>query len=558
MKEQIDDLVYTYDGNKLHTVVDGSGNYAGYPDTSGTLISYDDNGNMTSHEDKGVVNIQYNYLNLPSEIKFNSSYTIRNYATGEDEIRNVRNNYIYRADGVKLSKKYTSYFSKFKAERTTTTAYLDGFQYTVNYLGAASLDFVPTSEGYYDFKNNRYIYSYTDHLGNVRLSYFRNANSSAEVLEENNYYPFGLKHQGYNILEGNPAYKYQYNGKELQEETGWNDYGARMYMSDIGRWGVIDPLAEQMRRYSPYNYAFNNPISYIDPDGRKSMIYSDGGVMRWEFDPITTVNGVSWFADYIIKLSGFGGSQILAQGLKGGGGDGSRDKLDPGEPFVGSQLYKDVMAYLNSSESNFSQFDFSTTPGEDVTIGKDGKVVSKKPKNGPNRFFDESGKQLFFNDPDGVNSIWMTRKFNVGDRIYYPVSIKEMFDAINSVGSNGAIRFNRYASGTGPVMALIFKESMWGEADFSAHFLSRKIGEDGTSVYQNDSSYNIRFGNSNRMFSLMDAGNAMWGLWTMRLGLTNYEVKAASHMYELIFNHSFDTPADQRAMFYFLNMLNKK
>ncbi len=134
----------------------------------------------------------------------------------------------------------------------------------------------------------------------------------------------------------------------------------------------------------------------IDTDGRKSMLYSDGGVMRWEFDPITTVNGVSWFADYIIKFSGFGGSQILAQGLKGGGGDGSRDKLDPEEPFAGSQLYKDVMAYLNSSESNFSQFDFSTTSGEDVTIGKDGKFVSNKPKNGPNRFFDESWQTIVF------------------------------------------------------------------------------------------------------------------------------------------------------------------
>ncbi|AZA56574.1 RHS repeat-associated core domain-containing protein [Chryseobacterium shandongense] len=118
------------------------------------------------------------------------------------------------------------------------------------------------------------MYNYFDHLGNVRLSYFNNG-SGIEVLEENNYYPFGLKHEGYNALAGNPSYHYKYNGKELQE-TGMYDYGARFYMPDIGRWGVVDPNQESYTNHSPYNYVGNNPIMRIDPDGRDWYYTGDG------------------------------------------------------------------------------------------------------------------------------------------------------------------------------------------------------------------------------------------------------------------------------------------
>ncbi|WP_373567413.1 RHS repeat-associated core domain-containing protein [Chryseobacterium sp. WG23] len=140
------------------------------------------------------------------------------------------------------------------------------------------------------------MYQYKHNLRNVRLSFGRNSTGALEITDSNDYYPFGMSHLNTGAAFFGPStYKnYKYNGKELQE-TGMYDYGARMYMADIGRWGVVDPLAETSRRWSPYTYAYNNPIRFIDPDGMqaedKIKIFNNGNIERTKdnnpYDTIT-------------------------------------------------------------------------------------------------------------------------------------------------------------------------------------------------------------------------------------------------------------------------------
>nr|WP_292015463.1 RHS repeat-associated core domain-containing protein [Chryseobacterium sp.] len=124
-----------------------------------------------------------------------------------------------------------------------------------------------------------------------------------EVVDNNTYYPFGMLFDHNIQANSSNAYKYKYNGKELQE-TGMYDYGARMYMPDIGRWGVIDNKAEKYFSMSPYTYAGNNPIAFMDPDGNELILSFATDTARKSYEDLVSASlGGKYSATYT-KIEG--------------------------------------------------------------------------------------------------------------------------------------------------------------------------------------------------------------------------------------------------------------
>jgi RHS repeat-associated protein len=259
----MDNLVYNYDAddkNKLIKVTDATANTDGFNDYADTTLEYgyDANGNMNRDDNKKIVSIAYNHLNLPTKI------VIQRWA----DLPNI--SYLYTATGKKIAKT-VDYNSRLNV--VNTVDYLDGYQYE-----NGKLLFFPTAEGYVKYtvgasKPFDYVFNYTDHLGNVRMSYGINPTTGLVTkLEENNYYPFGLKHQYYNSTTSQPNYKYKFQNKEWQDELSLNlyDFGGRLYDPASVRTTTHDPLAEKFYDLSPQSFLNNNPLSFIDPTGSEA------------------------------------------------------------------------------------------------------------------------------------------------------------------------------------------------------------------------------------------------------------------------------------------------
>jgi RHS repeat-associated protein len=220
--------VYNYNGNQLSSVNGLTNSY-----------SYDENGNAITDGRNGM-SLTYNYLNLPTTAN----------KTGTNLI------YTYDVAGNKLAKTYNG----------TVRNYVGGIEYNGN-----TIDIIHTEEGVAQNNGGTYTYQYnlSDHLGNVRYT-FDIYNGAVRKLQSDDYYVFGKRKSSGSPISLNN--KYLYNGKEIQDELdGQYDYGARFYDPEIGRWNVLDPLAEKAHSVNPYAYTDNNPVNNVDPNGMETL-----------------------------------------------------------------------------------------------------------------------------------------------------------------------------------------------------------------------------------------------------------------------------------------------
>lgn len=249
--DAVDDLTYEYDGNQLVRLDDTEDADEGFVDGANNTIeyTYDANGNMISDDNRLIKSITYNLLNKPEKITLVSDDSIR---------------YTYDAAGSRLSQKvFVNGALVHKKEYVGSMVFEDN-ALAVIHMPQGRIK-VSGSPGSYSYA---YEYVLIDHLGNTRVTLDTNGN----VLQSNDYYPFGLpmEHEGDVVTGTNQPNEYLYQGKEWQTQLALNiyDFHARQYDPSTGRMIGADPANQYV---SPYIGMGNNPVMMIDPDGRVSV-----------------------------------------------------------------------------------------------------------------------------------------------------------------------------------------------------------------------------------------------------------------------------------------------
>ena len=297
---RMDELTFTYEkeGNRLLSVIDYGADVDRYgiieyhdlqSEADSVDMRYDANGNLISDKDRGISVIHYNILNLPDTIQFVNGNQIVN---------------LYDAAG----RKYKTVIYYNIATVITQHNVIEPYTFETDSVVYTIIDFADNIETVYTAEDTLtqrihnstgykadglYYHNIKDHLGNIcavidseadtliqSTIYYASGVPMAENLGEDIppslYMAMGVQ---YTENFGRDKQPYLYNGKELIEAHGLNEYDsqARMYYAAIGRTTTLDPLAENYYRVSPYSWCGNNPINYVDPDGRDTLHFDAKG-----------------------------------------------------------------------------------------------------------------------------------------------------------------------------------------------------------------------------------------------------------------------------------------
>ena len=287
----VDDLSYSYSGNRLASLTENiravpEGDVYGGGSQATMGYSYDSNGNLLEDERRGLL-FGYNGLGLLETVS----------GTGGS----LQARYRWLADGTKLGVRDGSGENGYD--------YAGSFVYRVS-GGERELEGVLWEGGVIRLDSTgkqvaRYFIC--DHLGSVRVVV-----ENGVVVERNDYYPFGARHERGDYVASDNRYKFNGKEEQLTGSLGWLDYGARMYDVGIGRWWSVDPLGEEYYPYSPFAYCLNNPIILLDPEGT---------YMDWFMNELSgdVYYNSAYGEDDVWRIGGEGWTWLGGNGLFSGG-----------------------------------------------------------------------------------------------------------------------------------------------------------------------------------------------------------------------------------------------